>query len=197
MKTGRPATRYRFSSCRYPSGMGRRDFQSKDFAGQVSEGCRARQVRFMSTQKRVNRSQPKECMDRVGAGCIPLPGAIARYVSAAVNGRTAPLLSILWSAMAWVATKFLQSDYPTRQLVRPVFEADRRGSPPPRAGCRAALGKQASPRSSIPRIPYPSGPSSIHPALPQGAIAPQAPDGESRRAERYDGKRDMHFQHAA
>lgn len=146
----------------------------------------------MSTQKRVNRSQQIKCTDCAGVGCFPLPVQIARYVCAAANGRTAPLMSILWSALAWVATKFLHSDHHIRQLVRPVLKADRRGSPPSRARRRAALGKQASPRSSIPHIPYPSGFARIHRSLP-----PQAPDGYSRRAERYDGKRDMYFQYAA
>ena len=180
--------------------------KTKISPAKAPEGCPARQVRFMSTQKRVNwdtpatktrrrgpryRSQPIKCTNRAGVGCIPLPGPIARYVYTVANGRTAPLLSIFWSAVAWVATKFLLSDHPTRQLVRPVLMADRRGSPPPRARSRAALGKQASPRSSIPHISYPSGFGRVHPPLPQ------APDGPSRRAERYDGKRDMYFQHAA
>jgi hypothetical protein len=160
----------------------------------------------MSTQKRVNgptpatktrrrgpryRSQQRRCMDRAGVGCIPLPAHIARYVFAAAKGRTAPLVSIVWSALAWVATKFLHSDHHIGQLVRPVLKADRRGSPPPGVASRAALGKQASPRSSLPHIPYPSGLASIH------RILPHAPAGDHRRAERYDGKRDMYFQHAA
>ena len=168
----------------------------------------------MSTQKRVNwdtpatktrrqepryRSQPIECTTRVGVGCFPLPAAFARYACAAASGRTAPLISILWSALAWMATKFLLPDHHIRQLIRPAFEADRRGSPPPRAHCRV----EVSPRSSIPHIPYPAGHPGLHRTLPQGAaglrgpLAPQAPDGYHRRAERYDGKRDMYFQHAA
>jgi hypothetical protein len=157
----------------------------------------------MSTQKRVNRSQQTRCTDRMGAGCIPLPGPIARYVCAAAKGRTAPMMSILWSALVWVATKFLHSDYHIRQLGQPLLKADRRGSPPPRVACRAplgrqtALGKQASPRSSIPHISYPSGSERLHRILPHGPIGPQAPAGSNRRAERYDGKRDLYFQHAA
>jgi hypothetical protein len=172
----------------------------------------------MSTQKRVNgttpatktrrrgpryRSQPVRCTKREGVGCIPIPAHIARYVCAAANGRMAPLLSILWSALAWAATKFLHSDHQFRQLVRPSPVADRRGLPPPRVRSRAAMGKQASPRSSIPHISYPSGLVSIHRTLPLGStgpldpVGPQAPAGYRRRAERYDGKRDMYFQHAA
>jgi hypothetical protein len=172
----------------------------------------------MSTQKRVNgttpamktrrrgsryRSQPTRCTKREGVGCIPIPAHIAQYVCAAAKGRTAPLLSIVWSALAWAATKFLHSDHHIRELVRPVLQADRGGSPPPRVRSRAAMGKQASPRSSIPHISYPSGLVRIHRILPQGSIGqlvpigPQAPAGYRRRAERYDGKRDMYFQHAA
>ena len=153
--------------------------------------AQARQVRFMSKQKRVNRSQLINCMDRVRAGSFPIPAHVARYVCAVAKGETAPVLSILWSAWAWVATKFLHSDHHYRQLVRPVLKADRRGSPPPGARHRAALGKQASPRSSLPHIPYPSGPVYLHQTLPK------APRGPCLRAERYDGQRDMYFQHAA
>ena len=155
--------------------------------------ARARQVRFMSTQKRVHRSQRMSCSDRAESGAYPGSHRVARLILAtAVSGRTAPLVSILWSAWVWVATNFLHSDYQYRQLVRPVLKADRRGSPPFRVRRRAALGKLASPRSSIPHIPYPSGPEYLHRTLPV-----KAPAGSSRRAERYDGQRDMYFQHAA
>ena len=161
-------------------------------------GSRARQVRFMSTQKRENRSQRLSCSDRAGWGAFPGSRHVARLIWAtAANGRTAPLLSIFWSAMAWAATKFLHSDHHIRQLVRPVLKADRRGSPPPQVRFRAALGKQASPRSSIPRIPYPSGPVSLHRPLPHGPFGPKAPAASRRRAERYDGKGNMYLQHAA
>ena len=190
----------------FPDGR-RKVLNRKISPAKVPEGCPARQVRFMSTQKREHgitpatktrrqgprcRSQLTKCTDRAGVGCIPLPAQIARYVCAAAKGRTAPLVSILWSALAWMATKFLHSDHHIGRLVRPVLKADRRGSPPPWVWLRAALGKQASPRSSIPHIPSPSGFARIHLPLP-----PQAPDGLRRRAERYDGKRDMYFQHAA
>ena len=180
--------------------MGRRPVLNQKFRRpRFPRDSRARQVRFMSTQKRDNRSQSTGCTTRVGGGCFPLPAHLARYVCAAANGRTAPLMTIIWSALAWAATKFLLPDHLIRQLVRPVFEADRRGSPPPGVRSRAALGKQASPRSSIPHISYPAGISGFHRTWPHGPQGPQAPDvrrGE-RRAERYDGKRDMYFQHAA
>ncbi len=122
---------------------------------------------------------------------IPCPAPIARYVYALANGGTAPLVSIVWSMWAWLATKFLQSDQPIRQLVQPALKVNRRGSPPPGAGRRAAFGIPASPRSSLPPIPFPSGFAPLHQTLPQ------APVGYRHRAERYDGKRDMYFLHAA
>jgi hypothetical protein len=164
---------------------------------------RARQVRFMSTQKRESRWQRKSCTERTGvfggrswpSGRTtrndPRPTHVARFACAVANGQTAPLMSILWSAFAWMATKFLRPDHLLGQLVRPVLTADRRGAPPPRVRSRAAMGTQASPRSSLPHIPYPSGSACLHPTLPH------APEGHRRRAERYDGKRDMYFQHAA
>jgi hypothetical protein len=164
---------------------------------------RARQVRFMSTQKRESRWQRKNSTERMGVlgGQFwsrgrtirndPRPTHVARFVCAVANGQTAPLVSILWSAFAWMATKFLRSDHLLGQLVRPVLQADRRGAPTPRVRSRAALSTQASPRSSLPHIPYPSGSARLHPTLPH------APAGYRRRAERYDGKRDMYFQHAA
>jgi len=189
--------------------------------------ARARQVGFMSTQKRESYWQRMSCTERAGAWKYSSPAHIARFVCAVATGQTAPLLSILWSAWAWfhpsdvivspgtkrfhpsdadlspgtprLATKFLQSDHLIRPLVRPVLKADRRGSPPLGAGR-----PQASPRSSLlPHIPFPSGLARLHrtlpqdPVGPQGPIGPQAPAGYHRRAERYDGKRDMYFQHAA
>ena len=160
----------------------------------------------MSTQKRENRWQRKTCTERTiesgnpgdrssssgrSGRAIPCPASIARNFSAIANGGTAPLTSIVWSLWAWLATKFLQSDQPIRQLVQPVLKANRRGSPPPGAGRRAALGIPASPRSSLPPIPFPSGFAPLHLPLPQ------APVGYRHRAERYDGKRDMYFLHAA
>ena len=164
---------------------------------------RARQVRFMSTQKRESRWQRRSCSERT---CVlggrfwsrgrtswngPHPTHVARFACAVANGQTAPLMSILWLTFAWMATKFLRSDHLLGQLVRPVLTADRRGAPPPRVRSRAAMGTQASPRSSLPHIPYPSGSAGFHPTLPH------APAGRRRRAERYDGKRDMYFEHAA
>ena len=160
----------------------------------------------MSTQKRENRWQRKTCTERAGVRVYPHPAHSARNACAIANGGTAPLLSLLWVAWAWfhssdkdlspgapgwLATNFLQSDHHIRQLVQPALEANRRGSPPPWAGRHAAFGTPASPRSSLSPIPFPSG------FAPLLLPLPQAPVGNRRRAERYDGKRDMYFLHAA
>ena len=161
-------------------------------------GHPARQVGFMSTQRREDRSilatqtghreiwswQHTDSTKRAWA---------ARHVCATAEGRTASLLSVLWSAMAWLATKFLQTDHLIRQLARPLLRTERRGSPPPLVRCGVSLNKQASPRSSIPHIPDPSGPARFHPPLPQFPAVRHS----GLRVERYDGKRDMYFQHAA
>jgi hypothetical protein len=164
----------------------------------VQMGHPARQVGFMSTQKREDPSTPAATTGRRGAWrwqhlSRTERARVARHVCAAAEGQTAPLLSILWSALAWLATKFLQPDRPIRQLARPRLSAEHRGSPPPLVRSRVSLTKQASPRSSIPHIPDPSGLVRFHPPLPQFRTARRG----GRRTERYDGKRDMYFQHAA
>jgi hypothetical protein len=162
----------------------------------VQMGHPARQVGFMSTQKREDHSTPstkiyrREIWSRQHTDSTKR-ASVARHACAAAKGRTASLLSILWSALAWLATKLLQTERPIRQLVQPSLSAERRGSPPPLVGSRASLSRQASPRSSIPRIPEPSGLARFRRSLPQ------FPADNYRRAERYDGKRDMYFQHAA
>jgi hypothetical protein len=161
------------------------------FAGPDPQDARARQVGFMSTQKRENRWQRMSCRERAGVGSFPLPTQFARHVCAIAKVGTAPLLSIFWSAYAWLATKFLQMDYLIRQLVRPVSVARHRGSQPPGVVRRAAVGIQASPRSSLPHISLLSGFAHFRRSLPQ------VPAGNHRRAERYDGKRDLYFKHAA
>ena len=162
------------------------------------DGTPARQVGFMSTQKREDPSTPATTTSRRGSwgwqhmSCTERAG-VARHVCAAAKGQTAPLMSIFWSAVAWLVTKFLQPDRPDRQLARPRLSAEHRGSPPPLVRSRVSLTKQASPRSSNPHIPDPSGPVRLRPPLPQFRAARHG----GRRTERYDGKRDMYFQHAA
>lgn len=107
------------------------------------------------------------------------PSPDARPGRADASGGTAP---------AWLATNSLQSDYFIEQLVRQDI---RRGLPPPGARSRAATGVPATRRSSLLPISIPPGFASFHPT------SPQAPAGNRHWAERYDGQRDLYFQHAA
>jgi len=162
----------------------------------------------MSTQKRASRSsrsadcggenwrrrQRTSCTERAGVRGSLVPPSLARFGCADAGGVTAPLLSILWSIGAWVATKFLHVDSPTRHRVRLVLKAECKVSPPPFGAHRPRLGDlgvPVFPRSSLPPIPFPTGLTRLHWTLPQ------APDAHQRRAERYDGKRDLYFLHAA
>lgn len=158
----------------------------------------------MSTQKRASwslraagccrggwfRQQRMSCTERAGGRGSIAPPSMARFGCADGGGVTASLLSILWSIGVWVATKFLQVDLPFGQRVPSASTMERKVSPlhRPRIG---ALGVTISPRSSLPPIPFPTGLTRLHWTLPQ------APAAHQRRAERYDGKRDLYFLHAA
>jgi hypothetical protein len=160
----------------------------------------------MSTQKRASRGIPatrncredlRHCRQRLS--CTDRAGArppIARYDCAVASRVTAPLRSAFWSIWARMATAFLQADQLPGQFARPSFAAELSGSPPLSA-CRstarrfAVSGGPASPRSSLPPIPFPSGLARLHRNLPQD------PAAYRRRAERYDGQRDLYFLHAA
>jgi hypothetical protein len=163
-----------------------RKFQSFSRPGPGWTAKPARQG-FMSAQRRENRSQlSNQSM---------LAGAMARiarqgWVAHSGGGRTAPPGSwvrfrcsdknqSLWNL---VATKSLRSDHRFTRLLRIV-----------RLDIHCGLGRAStrppeSFRSSPPPILLPSP---FHPALPQ------IPAGRRRRAERYDGKRDLYFLHAA
>jgi hypothetical protein len=176
----------------------------------------------MSTQKRESRlpraagccrdswfrRQRMSCTARAKGWDGFVPPSIAWFGCAGAGRLTAPLLSILWSIWAYfhpndedlllgaperLVTKFLQLDLPIGQRVRLVLTAERRVSPPPLAvhPRLGAHGVPISPRSFLPPIPFPSGLTRLHWTLPQ------APAADQRRAERYDGKRDLYFLHAA
>ena len=145
----------------------------------------------MSTQKREIRCTGTRGTDRARVwGQIGLP-QVARQVSAGAGNETARLVLTLWVALAWMATKFLLADQQLRLSVQLLFKAGRRGSPP----CPAPPGKDSgwpvSPQSALPHIPFPPG------IAPHPLTLPYAPAADQRRAERQDGKRDMHFLHAA
>jgi hypothetical protein len=135
----------------------------------------------MSTQRRENYPTPATKINRCGPN--PTPFALYRRAFAAVG--TAP---------NWVATNSLQPDQSYLNFVTPAWfvrQDIRRGSPPPGVGSRVASGTLTTRRSSLPFIPSPSGFKKLRSTLPQ------FPALKSSWTERYDGKRDLHLQHAA
>jgi hypothetical protein len=140
-------------------------------------------IGFMSTQRRENRWQRLSCTEHASISAENYLLPVALLACAEANGGTAPP-----AASAWLATNSLQLEYRIGQLVRQGY---RRGSPPSGAGSRSATATPAILASSLPLIPFPSGFARIHPSLPQ------VPAGDSRWTERYDGKGNLHLQHAA
>jgi hypothetical protein len=139
----------------------------------------------MSTQRRENRTQRNstEYARRLGHLWLIISAWFAR---AAATVGTAPPEATFRLLKAWLATKSLQSDRLFAQLAPFVEQDIRRGSPPigtadPSAGFRL----------SFPLTPIPSVLATVHPSLPNH------PAGQRRWTERYDGKRDLYFQHAA
>jgi hypothetical protein len=146
---------------------------------------RARQDWFMSTQRREDHLRLALCKDRVGSLGIEFPGSQPREVLALAAGRTVPPDA----NPAMAATNSLSSDYRNQQLVRLVLFGVRPGSPPSR---------QAAGRKQLP--PFPFGYPPIHSYADRARSHPTLPRitaAMSCRKERYDGKRDLHFQHAA
>ena len=166
----------------------------------------------MSTQRRANRVTASIEVDRVDAwhrwfrGCMERAGisvSAARTGSLLANDLTAPLMSIVWLAWAWlrrcgegsqaptfrVATKSLYSDY----CFETFAELGSLSGSPPRdgVGSHRLSVPQATHRPSLPHIPFLPVRTRLRLTLPQ------APAGEVRWAERHDGKRDLYFQHAA
>jgi hypothetical protein len=147
----------------------------------------------MSTQKRERRRRPKS-LERAGGWDRTGSTHIARFVQVVAGGETALLWSMIWSAWAWMATKFLRKDQTTRHCVRlESFPAELAVSPPSRA--RGRLVRQLAARGT----PASPGHPAIH--LPSGTAfslltLPQAP-AYCCRAERQDGKRDLYILNAA
>lgn len=137
----------------------------------------------MSTQRREAHWQRIGCGSRAGLlerfGSAP----VTRFSRATASGRTARP-----DTSAKAATNSLLKDHPLVWLVR---KDARHGSPPLWTGRHENAGPPAEDRSSRSLLSVLSGFARLHLPLPQ------APAALSRRAERYDGKRDLHFLNAA
>jgi len=143
-------------------------------------------IGFMSTQRRAIRWQRLSSTCLAATLEISFPALIVPPMRALANGGTAPP-----SFKAWLATNSLQLDYRFVCLGRLTYKDVRRGSPPPGAAASPATGFVTIDRSSRSLFPSPPGCARLPRPLPQ------VPAASSRRAERYDGKRDLYLQHAA
>ena len=163
-------------------------------AGQVPMDHAHGRIGFMSTRRRENRRRNSTICEEAFASGTQIDRATAR-------GATALLMSIVWLAWAWfhssdkdqspegwMATNPLRSDHRNGVIAGLISHC----SSPPKSGInRSATVVTASHRSIVPHIPIPSARTRTRRTLPQATA------GQSRWAERYDGKGNLHFEHAA
>ena len=156
------------------------------------DGSRARQDKgFMSTQRREDPRHDRNCTEFAkGMGRIWLV-FIAWFVRAIARVGTAPPQTVHRPSATWLATNSLQLGHLNRQLVREDLRRRPHSPPPTRAARNAKTGMPATRRSSHP----------LTPSLPYSKVSIRPcrinPAGKCRWTERYDGKRDLHFQYAA
>jgi hypothetical protein len=191
----------RLSSCVPRKCPARKRYVFEVFRRSGPDGSRPGRIGFMSTQRRENRWQRLSTTAYAGASESIFPAPIMRQVRAGANGGTAPpQFSVrLATNSLQLDCRFLPFDWLVQlfqavQLVcpaRPFRQDIRLGVSPLRAVRRTATGTLATHGLSLPHIPFPSGLARLPLTLPQ------IPTGRRRRAERYDGKRDLHLQHAA
>jgi hypothetical protein len=148
-----------------------------------------------------NRWQRPSCTEWTGALRLEGLAPVASHDRASASDRTATP-----HHAERLATKSLQSGYRIVQLVQFVLrillvqfvqfvqfvshQDDRIGSPPAGAERQTISVRSANHGLSPRQIPFPSGLARFHPTLPR------VPAGRRRWAERYDGKGNMHIQHA-
>ena len=159
----------------------------------------------MSTQRREYRWQHRSCTEHANRSSQIWLAFIAWFARGFATVGTAPPKAIvtmptasfhpsdkvgaLWASPGTPgrsATNSLQSDHLFAQLAPFVEQDIRRGSPPTGTATRPA-----GSRSSLPLALSPPVLASVRPSLPNH------PAGKCRWTERYDGKRNLHFQHPA
>lgn len=155
----------------------------------------------MSTQRRdcrnssatdVRRRSPRrrralDCMVGVGFPGLLSSAPSAPFVHAQAGGLTAPSRRV---PSSWPATNSLPSESLNIPLVRLVPQDICRGSWPP--GSVSLAPEQPRLRlNGVPSYHSPSCLACLPPSLPRVPVA------SGRRTERYDGKRDLYFQHSA
>jgi hypothetical protein len=140
----------------------------------------------MSTQRREDCWQHRNCSDVAKEMNHIWFVFIALFARAIARVGTAPP-----PKAAWLATNSLQLGHRTIKLVRQDLRRTPQSPPPTWAARNAKTGTPATRRSSLPLTPSPSVLERLHPSLPPN------PAGKCRWTERYDGKRDLYFQHAA
>ena len=134
------------------------------------------------------------CMENAPAAGTRFPAWGAIQFRATATGRTAPFMSMIIWAWTWLATNFLRQEKPSRQSVQPDFKVELPGVAPSGRPSQAAVrGTPGCPRSSLPPMPVLSGFATSLLTLPYAPVNRQG----GFRAERYDGKRDLYFIHAA
>jgi len=175
----------------------------------------------MSTQRREDRAAPTtirwqerrshmrlaSCADRAGSSENEFPTSQARSFPANVARQTARPVNTApyqtqqlapqeapqqqWIAgLPWMtATDSLRSNHLNQQHARPIQLDIRFGSSPLRQPAARRPLRQLP--SGVPPIPFPAVSARLHRTLPR------VPAALCRWTERYDGKRDLHFQHAA
>jgi hypothetical protein len=172
----------------------------------------------MSTQRREDRAnratkirceerrsylRPASCADRAGSLGSEFPTSQARSFPTNAVCFTAPPVSTapyptpqqaqrhgsVAGTPGMAATNSLQSDHRNQQHTWPVQLNIRLGWPPLwRAAGQRPLRQLPS---GVPLIPFPAVSARLHPTLPRD------PAAKCCWTERYDGKRDLYFQHAA
>ena len=166
----------------------------KQYAGQVlARIATPAGIGKMSAQRRGNRPYPATTNCRQEVRCrsqrVPCTASTGAWAPRVQNGACADGETAPPGYRVWLATNSLQSDH--RRCSSPFDRALRRN-----IGLKTRCGTHRPAAHLTPEPPRPSFP----PCSQSSRLLPHLsgiPAGVFRRAERYDGKRDMHLLHAA